>query len=166
MASLAGTFLVARSSLRDGFFGRSVVLLLEHSPEGALGLVLNRPAKAKEIPFTIFVGGPCKTDSLLMIHGRRDWLKHDEEKAMEVCPGVFLGTTAHFEAIEDASDPTEGRFRVFTGYAGWGPDQLESEMNQGAWIVLPADGQILFETPVQDLWEMLAPTTLHDPSMN
>src|SRR5947208_2790112 len=78
MSSLAGTFLVARSSLHDGFFGRSVVLLLQHGPEGAFGLVLNRPAKAKELPFAIFVGGPCKTDGLLMIHGRTDWLKQDE----------------------------------------------------------------------------------------
>src|SRR5947209_15041459 len=113
MSSLAGTFLVARSSLQDGFFGRSVVLLLQHGPEGAFGLVLNRPAKAKELPFAIFVGGPCKTDGLLMIHGRPDWLKQDEEQAMQVCPGVFLGTTAHFEAIEDGSDAAEARFRVF-----------------------------------------------------
>ncbi len=165
MSSLAGNFLVARSSLRDGFFGRSVVLLLQHGSDGAFGLVLNRPTKAKELSFPLFIGGPCQTDGLLMIHGRPDWIADEENKGMEVCPGVYLGTTEQFEKIDDANDPA-GRFRVFAGYAGWGPDQLESEMQQGAWIVLPAQGEMIFETPAQDLWEQLAPSTLHGPSVN
>src|SRR5436190_19561493 len=91
MSSLAGRFLVARSSLRDGFFGRSVILLLQHGPDGTFGLVLNRPAKAKEVSFPIFVGGPCKMAGLLLIHGRQDWLDSDDEPQMDVCPGVYVG---------------------------------------------------------------------------
>ena len=166
MSSLAGNFLVARSSLRDGFFGRSVVLLLQHGPEGAFGLVLNRPAQAKELPFPVFVGGPCQMEGLLMIHGRQDWAKEDEDHLMEVCPGVFLGTKAQFEIISESETPEQEKFRVFTGYAGWGAKQLESEMNQGAWVVLPGDGEVLFETPVQELWERLAPPVLHAPCLN
>src|ERR1043165_747886 len=166
MSSLAGTFLVARSALRVGFFGRSVVLLLQHSSDGAFGLVLNRPAKAKELPFPVFVGGPCQTEGLLMIHGRQDWAEQDEEHAAEVCPGVFLGTKVQFDLVIESESPEQEKFRVFTGYAGWGPKQLESEMNQGAWIVLPGDGDVLFETPVDELWQRLAPPTLHEPSLN
>ena len=73
MSSLAGKFLIARPSMVDSFFGRSVILLLQHSQEGAFGLVLNRPAQAKDLPFPIYVGGPCKMDGLLMIHGLEEW---------------------------------------------------------------------------------------------
>ena len=167
MSTLAGNFLVARSSLNDGFFGRSVVLLLQHGSEGAFGLVLNRPAEAEELPFPVYVGGPCQMEGLLMIHGREDWAK---EEPMQVCPGIFLGTQDQFkiisEAIQESETPDLETFRIFTGYAGWGPKQLESEMNQGAWIVLPGDGKVLFETPAQELWQRLAPPTLHEPSLN
>ncbi len=164
MSTLAGKLLVARSSLRDAFFGRSVILLLQHSDEGSLGLVLTRPADAKDLPFPVFIGGPCKMDGLLMIHGHADW--QDEEGLKEVCPGVYLGTEEQFEKARDSEDTAEGRFRVFAGYAGWARDQLEEEMNQGAWIVLPASGEVIFETPPLELWEKLAPPTLPEPSLN
>ncbi len=166
MSNLVGCFLVARSSLRDGFFGRSVILMLQHGADGAFGLVLNRPAKADQLPFTVYVGGPCKMDGLLMIHGCENWLDEEDEAKMEVCPGVFLGTKDHFEKATEAESDETGRFRVFTGYAGWAPEQLESEMQQGAWIVLPASGEIIFETAADELWEKLAPPTLPQPSMN
>ena len=79
MSSLAGAFLVARAPLRDSFFSRSVILLLKHNDEEAFGLVLNRPHEAAELPFPIFIGGPCKLDGLLMIHGRPEWLSADAE---------------------------------------------------------------------------------------
>lgn len=164
MSSLAGKFLVARSSLRDAFFGRSVILLLQHGDEGAFGLVLTRPAQSPELPFPVFVGGPCKMDGLLMIHGRKDW--YDEDGPMEVCPGVYLGTAEQFEKARESDDAEAGRFRVFTGYSGWAPAQLEEEMNQGSWIVRPASGDILFDTPPTELWEKLAPPRLPEPSMN
>jgi putative transcriptional regulator len=163
MSSLAGSFLIARPAMVDPFFGRSVILLLQHGLEGAFGLVLNRPAEAKELPFPIFVGGPCKMDGLLMIHGLEEWAKESDETTMEVCPGVYLGTSEQFEK---ATEALSEKFRVFTGYAGWGPNQLETEMELDGWIVLPANGEIIFGTPVQDLWEALAPPTLPEPSMN
>ncbi len=166
MSSLAGRFLVARSSLRDAFFGRSVILLLQHGDEGAFGLVLTRPAESAELPFPVFVGGPCKMDGLLMIHGRKDWQDPDDETALEVCPGVYLGTAAQFDKARETEDADGGQFRVFAGYAGWAPDQLEEEMNQGSWIVLPASGEVIFETPPLELWEKLAPPTLPEPSLN
>lgn len=163
--SVAGQLLIARPTLRDGYFGRTVILMLQHGAEGAFGLVLNRPAPSKELPFPIFVGGPCKLDALLMIHGREEWVDPDDSTKMEVCPGVFLGTAEHFEKATESDDQGE-RFRVFTGYAGWGPDQLEGEIAEGAWIVVPGDGEVIFETPIDNLWERLAPATLPQPSLN
>ena len=164
--SLAGNFLIARPAMVDPFFGRSVILMLQHSSEGAFGLVLNRPAQTKDLPFPIFVGGPCKMDGLLMIHGLEEWATGEDESAMEVCPGVYLGTSDQFEKATEAEDTDDGRFRVFTGYSGWGPSQLESEMQQDGWIVLPASGAVIFGTPAQELWERLAPPTLPQPSLN
>src|SRR4051794_38369198 len=112
MSSLAGKFLIARPGMVDAFFGRSVILLLQHNPEGAFGLVLNRPAQAKELPFPIFVGGPCKMDGLLMIHGLTDWVNPEEETAMEVCPGVYLGTSEQFEKVTEEPETTAEKFRV------------------------------------------------------
>ncbi len=165
--ALAGQLLVARPTLQDGFFGRSVVLMLQHGDDGAFGLVLNRPAQAKELPFPVFVGGPCKMDGLLMIHGRKEWLGGDDDEIkMEVCPGVFLGTAEHFERATESNDASSERFRVFAGYAGWSKGQLEAEMSQGAWIVLAGNGERIFDTPVPELWQSLAPPTLPEPSMN
>jgi putative transcriptional regulator len=165
MSTLAGTFLVARASLRDGSFTRTVILLLEHDEDGAFGLILNRPAAAEELPFPIFIGGPCKSEGLRMIHGQADWLDAGDEN-VEICPGVYLGTQEQFQKAVDADKADAARFRIFAGYSGWGPLQLESELNEGAWIVLPARGDIIFGTSVDQLWELLAPLTLPEPSLN
>jgi putative transcriptional regulator len=77
-----------------------------------------------------------------------------------------MGTPDQFEKARDSNDATSEKFRVFVGYAGWGPTQLESEMSDGSWIVLPATGDVIFDTPVQELWERLAPPTLPKPSLN
>jgi putative transcriptional regulator len=166
MSGLAGTLLVARPPLRDSFFGRSVILLLQHGPEGAFGLVLNRPAHTEGAPFPVFVGGPCKLEGLLMIHGETDWLQESDEAPAQVCPGVFLGDKACFDKVNDNGGEADWKYRIFAGYAGWGPEQLEGELNQGAWIVLPAQGDLIFSTPVEDLWQRLAPQPAPQPSMN
>jgi putative transcriptional regulator len=166
MSALAGTFLVARPTLRDGYFGRTVVLLLQHGPEGAFGLILNRLAEAEDLPFPVHIGGPCELQGLLMLHGHRDWLDDTEEKPGELSPGIFLGDMASFERLSKMPKGAGWKFRVFMGYSGWGPKQLESEMAQGAWIVVPASAERLFETPVADLWERLAPPTIPEPSLN
>jgi putative transcriptional regulator len=166
MSSLAGTLLVARPPLRDSFFTRSVILLLQHGPEGAFGLVLNRPAQAEGAPFPVFVGGPCKLEGLLMIHGEQDWLEESDEQPAQVCPGVYLGDAECFEKVNGPTGDPDWKYRVFAGYAGWGPEQLEGELSQGAWIVLPAQGDLIFGTPVEELWQRLAPQLAPQPSMN
>lgn len=166
MTSHAGSLLIARPPLRDPFFTRSVVLLLQHGPDGAFGLVLNRPAQVPDLPFPVFVGGPCKIDGLLMIHGERPWLANPDHPDGEVCPGVYLGNSDCFERVAANEALPTWKFRVFTGYAGWGAGQLEGELDAGAWIVLPAQGEVIFTTDPEELWEKLAPPTIPGPSMN
>jgi len=102
----------------------------------------------------------------LMLHGHPEWVEKMDETPGQVCPGVFMGDQASFERLSALPEGADSKFRVFTGYSGWGPKQLESEMSEGAWIVLPASADHLFDTPPAELWERLAPPTLPEPSLN
>jgi len=166
MSSLAGSFLVARPTLDDGFFGRTVVLMLQHGADGAFGLVLNRVANAKEFPFPVHVGGPCKFNGFILIHGQEEWVEEGEAAAAQICPGVFLGDTECFKRIVDPPPGHGWNFRVFTGYAGWGPGQLEGELAQGAWAVVTAQRKLVFETKLEEMWLRLVPSSIPTPSLN
>jgi putative transcriptional regulator len=84
----------------------------------------------------------------------------------EVAPGIFVGDEA---CLVRASKPHPGqelRCRVFRGFAGWGSGQLEGEIARGDWAVTPATGELLFDNPVDELWEQLVPPKIPQPSMN
>ncbi|SRR5579883_2605724 len=167
MQFLAGSFLVARHSLRDPNFRRTVVLILQHGPEGAFGVVVNRRVPVKELPYEIFAGGPCESPGLLLLHGHPDWCTEEEdEKPSAVAPGIFLGDAAAVARVGDPPEDERLRVRLFTGYSGWGAGQLEGEMTLGTWAVVPADGQLLFDTPAEELWDRLAPPRIPEPSAN
>lgn len=164
MASLAGSLLVARPTLQGGFFGQSVVLLLQHGPEGAFGLVLNRPAKVKDAPLSVSIGGPCKFEGFLLLHGHREWLKDPTEG--QIISGVYLGDASVMERVTDPLPGLTLRFRMFAGYSGWGANQLENELGEGAWAVVKANASHVFDIPPDDLWEKVVPSSLPTPSMN
>jgi putative transcriptional regulator len=170
--SLAGSFLVARPLLQDPNFRRTVVLILAHYSDGAFGLVVNRPAKAEGLPWPLFVGGPCPSPGLMMLHGHGDWAQTAAEGAEEpvmgpeVAPGVYIGNAGTLERAGQETAPEPLRFRVFSGYAGWSSGQLEGELACGAWALASASGEVLFGTPFEDLWERLAPPRIPQPSMN
>ncbi len=164
-ASLQGCFLVAANHLRDPNFYRSVVVLLEHTAEGAMGLVVNRPS-----PMTVagalsqhglvargdspvFVGGPVEPTSLFILHNDLKLGQTDQE----IAPGLFLaGSENSFERVvhpEHTMDATV-KFRLLSGYAGWGGGQLECELSRGDWHTLPADGWLILEEDPYGLWEV------------
>jgi putative transcriptional regulator len=166
MQSLAGKFLVARLALKESSFRQSVVLLLQHGSEGAFGLVVNRPAKVDELPFPVFAGGPCASQGLILVHGHADWSEQADDPPGEVAAGIYLGDAACLSQIRDASEGQALRYRLFSGYAGWGPGQLEGELAAGAWSVVSATAQLLFDTPPDEMWYRLLPPTIPEPSMN
>jgi putative transcriptional regulator len=166
MSSLAGSFLVARHVLQDANFSQTVVLILKHGTEGAFGLVVNRPAQTAGIPFPVLSGGPCPMEGFIMLHGHADWIGDGPPAQSEVAPGIFLGDAACLARVTDPAPGQEMRVRVFSGYAGWGPDQLEGELQAGAWVVVPANAKLLFDTPAANLWDALAPPRIPRPSVN
>jgi putative transcriptional regulator len=167
MASLAGSFLVARAVLRDSSFRQTVVLLLDHGDDGAFGLVVNRPAAVEGLPFAVFTGGPCESNGLLMLHGHAEWVKLSLGlPGGEVAPGVFQGDASCLGRLNDPPAGQVLRYRMFTGYSGWGAGQLEGELAAGDWAVVPATAQLLFDTPVEELWDRLVPPAIPQPSLN
>lgn len=165
----AGSFLVARPTLKDPFFGKTVVLLLQHQAEGAFGLIINRPLPVEDLsstPLKLYLGGPCDADGLLLLHGHRDWLADpDHPGPTEVAPGIFLGDSSVAERItENPDEPL--RYRVFKNYSGWGPGQLESELASGVWAIVPANGELLFDTPVEAIWAAAMPSLIPPFSQN
>ncbi|HTU27090.1 MAG TPA: YqgE/AlgH family protein [Pirellulales bacterium] len=162
MKSLEGHMLVAAAALRDPNFHRSVVLIVKHSEEGTLGLVLNRPSQIKiaeiwgqvssapcRVDQPIHTGGPIQ-GPLMALHSAAAWAE------LEVIPGVYF--TAAREMLEQlvaAGEPAEpGRARFFVGYSGWGPGQLEAELRAGAWLTTTAADRHVFGS--EDCWLDLA----------
>ena len=164
MSSLAGCFLVARPVLDDPTFKRTVVFLLQHGPEGAFGLVVNRPIESEKLPFPIYLGGPCKLEGMLLLHGHADWMTDKDQG--EVCPGVFLGDSECAERVAQGESAHGMRFKMFSGYSGWGPQQLEGELAEKAWAVVRATSEDIFDMPVADLWTRVLPPTIPEPSLN
>jgi putative transcriptional regulator len=169
--SYAGCFLVAKPVLEDPNFKRTVVFLLAHNSDGAFGLVVNRPAEVKELPWPVFVGGPCPSPGLIMLHGHPEWAEtteddSDADKERELAPGIYSGDAACLDRVTKAEEDKSLRFRVFNGYSGWGGGQLEGELAVGAWSVKPANAALLFDTPIEELWDRLVPPRIPEPSVN
>jgi putative transcriptional regulator len=157
--SHAGSLLVATPVIEDGNFQRTVVLLLEHSDEGAFGLVLNRPTELDLLgplpewyglaatPSVVFVGGPVEQERAIGIaRAGAGW----EAEGWQPVLGR-LGTLDLSRAPSDIGPGVE-EIRVYAGYAGWGSGQLEGEIAVGAWFVVPAEpGDVLCENP-ETLW--------------
>jgi putative transcriptional regulator len=169
--SYAGYFLIAKPVLQDPNFKRTVVFLLAHNAEGAFGLVVNRPAEAEGLPWPVFLGGPCPSPGLIMLHGHADWAEAAEndsepEKERQLAPGIFSGDAGCLDRASQTDASESLRFRVFSGYAGWGGGQLEGELASGAWSLAQANGSLLFNTPVEELWDRLSPPRIPEPSIN
>lgn len=156
MDSLQGHLLLAAPRLMDPNFRRTVVLLVQHSEEGALGLVLNRPTKARinEI-WSQISQAPCASDALVHLGGPVEGplmaLHHDDRFSDgEIVPGIHF--TPDPATIQQLVELEQMPARLFIGYAGWGGGQLENEMREGSWYALPAQPDHIFGK-FDDLWE-------------
>ena len=167
--SHASQFIISRPSLQDPTFQQTVILLLQHDQSGAFGLVVNRPLppQAWTLPFPLYLGGPCKSEGLLMLHGHQEWMDMQTQQEKQIVPGIFIGDEECVkQATQQHAEEATGRFLMMTGYAGWGPGQLENEISQGAWALVKATSENLFEISAQDKWASLLPSIIPQPSDN
>jgi putative transcriptional regulator len=158
MDSLRGKLLLAGPLLKDPSFDRTVVLITEHSEEGAMGLVLNRPSGAPVgvavpdlawvagVDEIVFIGGPVSPSGVIVL---AEW--DDPAQAVALVepdlgfvPGDSEDTAALVAAVR--------RARVYAGHAGWGPGQLEDELAEEAWIVETPRREELFSVDAEGLW--------------
>ena len=155
--SLRGKLLVASPALLDPNFARSVVLITEHTDEGAMGVVLNRPSEtevgelAPELaPVVdgepIYIGGPVQPNALVVL------AEFSDPEAAAWIVAADVGFVAA-DTVGDRLEESVRRGRVYAGYSGWGAGQLEAELEEDAWIVeapLPAE---LFPDDPEALWQ-------------
>ncbi|HEB76962.1 MAG TPA: YqgE/AlgH family protein [Methylothermaceae bacterium] len=164
---LTGQFLIAMPALADPNFAQTVTYICQHNEEGALGIVISRPMEMRlveilstmeidisregmdEIP--VYFGGPVQPERGFVLHAPAgDW-----QGTLVINESIGLTTSRDIlEAIAAGEGPE--KFLVALGYAGWGSGQLEQEMLDNAWLNVPADPEILFETPPSQRWKAAA----------
>jgi len=158
-----GKFLVADRRLMDPNFRETVVLLIRYGPDGAIGLVINRPVELKlstvlpdikeldRSKETLYLGGPVEPARvLLLVRSAKP-----PEASMPVFGDVFLSSSQKVLQGLIKKPVKEERFRIYAGYAGWAPKQLESEFDRGHWHVLNADTETLFDKKSSEIWQEL-----------
>ena len=153
-----GRLLISEPYLPDPNFERTVVLLCEHNTEGSFGFVLNKPSvlKVQEVmdDFGVFenivyVGGPVQQDTLHFIHRNGNIVN-----AVEIAGQVYWGgDLENLLLLTDTKQICGADIRFFLGYSGWGPGQLEEELEKDSWIVCDyVTDQLLFDTDPQVMW--------------
>jgi putative transcriptional regulator len=155
--SARGQLLIAGPGLLDHNFWRTVVLVVEHSDEGALGLVLNRPSETTvgeavselgellDVDDPLYVGGPVQPSALIVL------AQFDRPAEAALIAFEDVGVLAG-GAVDDPVDGVRSS-RGFVGHAGWGPGQLDSEVERGDWILEPARTEDAFTEEPLDLWQ-------------
>jgi putative transcriptional regulator len=158
---LKGQLLLDSGQLRGSFFQRTVVLICQHDPEGAFGLVLNRSAGSNagdmivaDLPdplkvSPLFLGGPVQPSALSYL------LTDSFIPDANVMPNLSLGHSLDTLIELGESFSPNQRIKMFAGYAGWSPGQLEDELKRDAWVTHPATLDQVFETSPQQLWQKI-----------
>ena len=161
-----GTFLVATRDLLDPNFAKTVVLLLQYSTDGAMGVIVNRRTDLKlsdlvteieSLEDIVYFGGPVAPEELtLLVHTREG-----PDESFRVLDDVWASKSRGLleQLAKGAKKKPKKRteFRVYSGFAGWAPYQLDAEVARGDWLVIPADGKVVFHDHPSRVWRGLAP---------
>jgi putative transcriptional regulator len=176
-SSLAPSLLLSMPQLLDPNFARTVVLLCTHNQDGAFGLVVNRPLTTSghitvnldppvstDRELQVWVGGPVEPESTWILVGTSD--EAGASTGMSLGAGLALSNSP--ELLRKLIEPNPPRHaRLVIGYSGWGPGQLEKELQDSSWLLSEVDHDLLFNTPAEQMWERAIrqlgadPGTLH-----
>ncbi len=174
--SLAGHFLIAMPGMPDPRFAKSVVFVWTHSPDAAMGVVINRlfgtvsftdllsqlniEAEAPVADLPVHLGGPVEQGRGFVLHST-DVMR---QESLNITGGIAL--TVSLDILRDiagGSGPEKVLFAL--GYAGWGPGQLDQEMQNNGWLTAPADADILFDPDINTKWERAVRLIGIEPAM-
>lgn len=167
IANLTNHFLIAMPGMTDPFFARTVTYLCQHNPDGALGIIVNRPSELTladifeqmqiklrkpaigRVP--VYFGGPVQPDRGFVLHeANGEW-----NSTLRVSDAIYLTTSRDIlEAISEGQGPR--KILLALGYAGWGKGQLEREIVENAWLNAPANESIIFGEPAAQRWKAAA----------
>ena len=166
-SSLAPTFLLSMPQMADPNFARAVVLLCKHNDDGAFGLVVNRPLITTgtvivnldppvetERELEIWIGGPVEPQSSWMLVGDKNEEEGEQtgRRGMHITEGLYLSTSPQrLSRLLEPNPPP--RTRLIIGYSGWGPGQLEAELEASAWLLSEVSADLIFSTPPDQMWE-------------
>jgi putative transcriptional regulator len=173
--SLAPAFLLSMPQMLDPNFSRTVVLLCKHSEEGAFGLVVNRPLVttgrvvvnldppvSTDRELQVWVGGPVEPQRSMILVGEQPD-EPEELRGMRITENLYLSTDP--DLLRRLLEPSPPRFtRLIVGYSGWGPGQLEAELEASAWLMSDIHRDIIFDTPPEKMWEAAIRRLGADPS--
>ncbi len=171
MQSLKNHFLIAMPNLEGPYFERSVVYLCDHNEEGAMGLVVNLainlklgelldqleivpdPAHQKSLAKPVMQGGPVAVDRGFVIHSPIEGFS----SSLKMSDDIMVTTSKDIlQTLGTDNEPKQ--FLMALGYAGWEAGQLEQEIINNGWLIVPANSKIIFDTPIHRRWEEAANT--------
>ncbi|MBI5213216.1 MAG: YqgE/AlgH family protein [Nitrospirae bacterium] len=158
-----GKFLVAGTNIKDPRFAETVIFLVDYGPQGAMGLIVNRLTDIRlskmfpdisglqKVADVIYIGGPVEITRLFMLIRTSG----KPEDAHPIFDNIYISTSsALLERAANAPDAGE-RFRIYSGYAGWAPGQLEREIARGDWHIMRGDAEIIFNNAPLEIWETI-----------
>ncbi|MDN7125239.1 YqgE/AlgH family protein [Pseudidiomarina sp. 1APP75-32.1] len=170
LSNLQNHFLIAMPGMDDPFFHRSVTYICEHNAEGAMGLIINQPVELnvanlleqleivvpeQSLMFDkqVFAGGPLARDRGFVLHSpEEEW-----RSSARLSDDVMITTSKDILEAMGRGDAPE-KFLLTLGYAGWEAGQLEQELADNSWLTIPADPEILFNTPITERWQKATET--------
>ncbi len=179
--NLTNQFLIAMPGMADDNFSRTVVYLCEHSKNGALGLVINRPTditlkslfEKVELSLDrdelaqqpVFFGGPVQTERGFVLHEKTGTEQSPYTSTLSIAGGGLEMTTSKdvLEALANGAGPR--RLIVTLGYSGWSAGQLEEEIGRNGWLTVDADPKVIFDTPVEERYQRALSLLGFDPLM-
>jgi putative transcriptional regulator len=156
------SFLAAGPDLLDPNFMHAVVLMCQHSGEGAYGLIINRPSEVlardvlaghelmKSSALRMFIGGPVSLETLQVLHRAPDHIRGGVQIAEELWIGGDLDDIGRYAA--SAPEEVSRNVKMFLGYSGWGAGQLEVELATGSWLPAPLATARVFQIEPKNLW--------------
>jgi putative transcriptional regulator len=164
----AGKFLVASEKIRDPRFANTVILLVQYDFRGTIGLIINRPTETKlsqvlpnvkgieKAPDNLYFGGPVAFNRITLLIQSPG----KPENSKNVFDDIYISNSLTLlEQIIENQKPDQ-RFRLYSGYAGWSPGQLETEIARNDWIILKGDPAILFDKSPDKIWQKFVPRNI------